>query len=252
MSKHKILAAKIALIASFSLSNISHAGIPVTDFGSIAQSTITAMENVAQTLTQIEQYASQLKQLEIQIRDNLAPAAYVWDQAQRTIGALQDKMNELEHYKNQIGSIDGVLSKYGNVSFYKNSECFSVNGCSDEFLEYRDEANEYQNVASETLAKSIDDQYKAIKKDANNLERLQQQAQSARGQMQALQAANQLASAQANQFLQIRQVMNSYLESINAKNLADQTKAAQVQAMHRKATTVKPTVGSDEKINFPF
>ena len=54
MSKHKILAAKIALVTSFAFTGVSHSGIPVTDLGSIAQSTITAMESVAQTLQQIE------------------------------------------------------------------------------------------------------------------------------------------------------------------------------------------------------
>lgn len=252
MLNHKILAAKITLITSLSFANVSHAGIPVTDLGSIAQSTITAMESVAQTLQQIEQYRSQLQQLEIQMRDNLAPAAYIWDQAQRTIGSLQSKMSELEHYKNQMGSIDGALSKYGNVSFYKNSECFAIDGCTDKFLEERDAATEYQTIASGTLSKNIEDQYNAIENDAANLERLQQQAQSAQGQMQALQAANQLASAQATQFLQMRQVMNSYLEAVNAQNQAQQARTAQIEAMHRQATTVRGTTGGDSKIEFPF
>ena len=53
------------------------AGIPVTDGGNIAQSAVSAIQNVAQTLKQIEEYRIQLKQYETQLRNSLAPAAYV-------------------------------------------------------------------------------------------------------------------------------------------------------------------------------
>ncbi|WP_255466098.1 hypothetical protein [Legionella sp. PC1000] len=46
-----------------------------------------------------------------------------------------------------------------------------------------------------------------MKSDARQLTRLQEQAQGAPGQMAALQAANQLASAETNQLLQIRGLM---------------------------------------------
>ena len=57
MKRQKILAAKIAVVVSFSLGGISlpvQAGIPVIDGGNLTQNVMTAMESVAQTLKQIE------------------------------------------------------------------------------------------------------------------------------------------------------------------------------------------------------
>ena len=71
-------------------------GIPVFDAANLQQTTLSAIEAVNQTLKQIEEYALQLKQYEDQIKNSIAPAAYVWDQAQRTMNkiiALQDQLD---------------------------------------------------------------------------------------------------------------------------------------------------------------
>lgn len=57
----------------------------VFDAANLQQSAISAVEAVNQTLKQLEEYALQLQQYEDQIKNSLAPAAYVWDQAQRTM-----------------------------------------------------------------------------------------------------------------------------------------------------------------------
>jgi len=55
--------------------------------------------------------------------------------------------------------------------------------------------------------KALDQQQKTLQSDADNLADLQTQATGAQGQMEAIQAANQLASAQTNQLLQIRSLL---------------------------------------------
>lgn len=59
--------------------------------------------------------------------------------------------------------------------------------------------------------------------DAANLRLLQSQATSAQGQMQAIQAANQFASAQNNQLLQIRSLLaaQAAAQATRAENVAD-------------------------------
>jgi P-type conjugative transfer protein TrbJ len=54
---------------------------------------------------------------------------------------------------------------------------------------------------------ALDKQQEAMELDARQLQRLQSGAQGASGQMQALGFANQLASQQANQLLQIRALL---------------------------------------------
>ena len=68
-------------------------------------------------------------------------------------------------------------------------------------------ASESQKKANDALLRSLESQQDAVQSDARSLERLQRAAQGAQGQMQALGYANQLASHQANQLLQLRSLM---------------------------------------------
>lgn len=99
LSKTKTVALSLAVSVSLGLSAPAYAGIPVTDGGNIAQSSVSAIQNVAQTLKQIEEYRIQLKQYETQLRNSLAPAAYVWDQANKTMANMKAAVARLRAYK---------------------------------------------------------------------------------------------------------------------------------------------------------
>ncbi|RJG12297.1 P-type conjugative transfer protein TrbJ [Pseudomonas cavernicola] len=204
----KILAAKILLLVSLK----GHAtGIPVVDVANVSQTTISAIENVAQTITQVEQYVSQLAQLEDQLRNTAAPNAYLWDQAEQTIARVLSTIDTLGYYKQQAGSIDAYLAGYGDVNYYRSSQCFGVNGCSsDQYQAMRQseiDGSDAQMRANGNMLRGLDEQQKQLQQDASNLVRLQHSTQSAQGRMEALQFANQLASNQANQLLQIRTLL---------------------------------------------
>ncbi|MBF4003032.1 P-type conjugative transfer protein TrbJ [Burkholderia pseudomallei] len=185
-----------------------HAGIPVIDATNVVQTTISAMQNVAAVAKQIQQYETQLQQYQNMLQNTLAPAAYVWDQANQTISKLLQAQDTLNYYKNQAGSIDGYLSRYQDVAYYRSSPCFTSTGCTDAqrqaLLDAQANGSEAQKKANDAVLKGVDQQQQTLSTDAANLRLLQSQATSAQGQMQALQAANQLASAQTNQLLQIR------------------------------------------------
>lgn len=153
MKKHLFLAAKAALAVAIAGSIITapvQAGIPVIDAGNLTQNVMTAMESVAQTLKQIEQYENQLQ-------NTMAPAAYIWDQAQSTINGLMNAVDTLEYYRNQLGSIDAYLEKYQDVAYYRGSPCFNGSGgCTPAeraaMEENRRLANESQKRANDALA----------------------------------------------------------------------------------------------------
>ena len=84
-------------------------GIPVFDIANMKQNTIAAIEGVNQTMKMIEQYQLQLLQYENMLRNTVAPAAYVWNQAQMTTMRLMGMMNTLNYYRYQAGSLDGYL-----------------------------------------------------------------------------------------------------------------------------------------------
>ena len=78
ISSIKKLSVSISLVLFLPFS-VRAGGIPVFDAANLQQSAISAVEAVNQTLKQLEEYALQLQQYEDQIKNSLAPAAYVWD-----------------------------------------------------------------------------------------------------------------------------------------------------------------------------
>lgn len=229
MKRVRLLAAKSAIAVAFATGFIitpTHAGIPVIDGGNLAQNIMSAMEAVAQTAKQIEQYQTQLQQYENMLQNTMAPAAYIWDQAQTTINRLIAAQNTLAYYENQLGSLDRYLEKFQDVAYYRSSPCFNgTAGCTPSekaaMEKNRRLASESQKKANDALFKTVSDQQKTLKDDARTLERLQGAAQGAQGQLQAIGYANQLASNQANQLLQIRTMLTAQQNAEAARIAAE-------------------------------
>ncbi|AEY01634.1 conjugal transfer protein TrbJ [Oceanimonas sp. GK1] len=229
------LAFSVALITPVPV----QAGIPVVDSTNLAQNTMSAMEAVAQTLKQIQQYQTQLQQYENQLQNTMAPAAYIWDQAQATINDLVQATNTLQHYKNQLGSLDAYLGKFQDVAYYRGSPCFNGSGgCTPSeqaaMEENRRLVSESQKKANDALFRGLEQQQDNLQTDARQLQRLQSAAQGADGQLAAIGYANQLASNQANQLLQIRSLLIAQQNAVGTRMQADADREAQYQASRDK------------------
>ena len=217
----------------------AHAAVAVIDGANLTQTIVSATENVAQTLKQIEQYRTQLQQYENMLQNTMAPTAYVWDQAVTTMNRLRGAIDTLNYYKTQTGSLDAYLGKFQDVAYYRSSPCFSV-GCSKSEWDTMNRnavqlGSEVQKRANDAMFRGLDRQQNAIEADARQLERLQSGAQGVNGQMQAIGFANQLASQQANQLLQIRALLiaQQNAEATRAQAVADRearTRAADERA----------------------
>ena len=237
MKNVRFLAAKTALAFALvgSLATTpAYAGIPVIDGTNLAQDIMTAIESVAQTLKQIEQYRTQLQQYENMLQNTAAPAAYIWDQAQTTINGLMNAVDTLSYYERQLGSLDSYLDKFQDVNYYKSSPCFTNAGCSaaewNAMKQVQQLASQSQKKANDALFKGLKNQQQNLKNDATTLQRLQSSAQGASGQMQALGYANQLASQQANQLLQIRGLLIAQQNAVTTRMQAEADREAQQQA----------------------
>lgn len=186
-------------------------GIPVIDGLNLSQNMVTALENVAHTLKQIQQYKTQLQQYQNMLQNTLAPPMYIWDMATRTMTDLRTAIDTLQYYKSRLGSINTYLGKFKDTAGYRSSPCFTPRGCSDRdwaaLGQSQDLASEAQKKSTDALLLALDKQQDAMEADARQLQRLQSGAQGATGQMQAIGFANQLASQQANQLLQIRALL---------------------------------------------
>lgn len=218
---------------------VNAGGIPVIDVTNITQTTISALESVKQTLQQIEQYRTQLQQYEDQIKNTLAPAAYLWDQVNQVTAEVLSTIDTLEKYKQQAGSIDAYLAKFQDVNYYRSSPCFGPNGCTEEQMQALRQSqtagSQAQKWANDAAIKGIELQQKQLKQDADHLVSLQGSVESADGRMQAIQLANQLASEQAAQLMQIRSLLLAQQAAEVARLQADADKDAMAKAAHEQA-----------------
>jgi P-type conjugative transfer protein TrbJ len=222
-------------------------GLPVIDASNLTQNIMTAIESVAQTLKQIEQYKTQLQQYENMLQNTLAPAAYIWDQAVTTMNQLRAAIDTLNFYKSQLGNIDAYLAKFQDLNYYRNSPCFREGGCRDaEWAALKEQetlGSQAQKKATDALFRGIDKQQDAMVADAATLQRLQSSAQDARGQMEALGYANQLASHQANQLLQIRALLIAQQNAIATRQqvIADREAQEAAAAEQLRKRRFKPS-----------
>jgi P-type conjugative transfer protein TrbJ len=233
-SRHVINVAAALVLAASACAQAQVTGIPTGDVANFVQNSISAQEGIKQTMKQVEQYKTQLEQYVLEIKNATAPAAYVWDQAQKTMDALRSAIDTLAYYKRQLGSIDYYLRQFNDVGDYRNSPCFGTAGCTKAELARLQEkdrlASESQKKANDALIMSVDQQQSALQADARRLQQLQASAQGAQGQLEALGAANMLASQQSNQFLQIRGLLVAQQNALAARLQAQADREARETA----------------------
>jgi type IV secretion system protein TrbJ len=87
-------------------------GIPVIDVSNLTQNITTALHQVMAYAQQVQQYQLQMQQYANQVRNTVAPAAQVWQEAQQTmntvmgtIGTFQNGGSGLQNYLNQFQNV---------------------------------------------------------------------------------------------------------------------------------------------------
>lgn len=207
----RIAAAALLAVAFSSQAQVS--GIPTGDIAVWKEAAVSTQENIKQTLTQVEQYRTQLQQYVQQMKDAAAPAAYIWDQATRTMDQLRGAIDTIAFYKRQMGDINFYLRQFNDVHDYRGSQCFKGEGCTEaqrsQERERQASIMAAQKRANEDAIRAVDQQHAALQADAQRLEQLQRNAQGAQGQREAIDAASQIAANQSAQLLQIRGILLS-------------------------------------------
>ena len=251
----KNLAAKIIILNLFLFSSSAFAGgIPVFDGANVTQATISAFEEVTQTLKQIEQYTTQLQQLEDQIINSTAPAQFLYAQADRTMKRISDLQNNVIKLYETAGDLDRYLDKFGNLDTYKQSDYYNKNLSPEQKRAALDKMNEggrqgldFQDKAYRDFMKTLEAEKRNVKRDAEHLEEIQRNAQQAGGRMAAIQYTNQIAAHHSAQLMQLRGVLQSMATAQMAKEQAEKDQKAKEMSHHEwvNSGTVERTIEPD-------
>ncbi len=215
MKKLLLFTTALALVALQPLSSpctqiVHDPGNAALNTQNLVQTTTTALKQVAAYSQQVQQYQLQLQQYANELKNTLgiAQAAQIWQSAQQTMGSVMGTVNMFR----SGGGLDSYLQNARDVNYWLSAPP----------SQYTSQPAGYwsttQKTANDQLVQEIANQERQMEVDAQNLERLQQQAGSAAGQMQALTAANQLAALEQQQLLQIRALLVSQQQALAARN----------------------------------
>jgi P-type conjugative transfer protein TrbJ len=198
----KAIGLSLSLLALSSMSVLA-SGMPVIDAANLTQTSVSAFQNVTTAVNsaasyarQLLQYKTQLDQYADQLKNTVGPAVSVWQDAQGTIGNVLGTVNA---YQNIGNDLQGYLNKFQGPGYWMSAPSSA--------FQPQTAGLTAQKTANDALLRGILMQQDQIKADAASLQQLQGLASGAQGRNQALQYANQLASLQAKQLMDVRTLL---------------------------------------------
>ena len=200
---------KLATLLIFVFSNPALAsGIPVVDAANLTQNLQDYIENLAQGVQQLTDYALQMKQYDNEllrydemVKYRLAPAAYLYDRINNLQHNFLNTYNGAEAIKRKYGDLDAYLARYGDTSFYMGSACFNSGKCN---LEQLDEYNTRYTRAAiqrlEDLRDTLETQFASLEEskriNEDSIDSLRSQLKSSDGALKAQQTLGDIGVAQ--------------------------------------------------------
>ena len=221
------------------------AQIPVTDVAGNAQwiqQTLTQIKSLAQEAqsygTQLSQYQTQLNQYANMVTNTVALPQEAWSTVQSDIMRVQALSNASSLLS---GNSASMISRLQNAQAYANQAGSLAN--------IGGQINGYQQTIGSnlsTMGRTLGMQQGMETNNAALLATLQQHSQSAVGQMQAIQAGNELAHAQATQLMQIQATLSTTAQMQATQMAVDADRKATNDAamlQFSSGATVNPTRG---------
>ena len=210
-------------------------GIPVLDAANLSQNVMTALYQVMHYTQKLQEIKTQLNQYEDQLRNSLAPAAYIWTQARKAMNELTEIQNQIAYYKrlSNADSLKSYLKTFATVDAYRGAAWF--NEMSEEnkkkMLKSDEEGLNAQKNANDNVARVLEHQQESLSQQAERLQDLQNNAQSAEGRLEAIQYSNQFLANMSGQLLELRSTFDAYLAAVNAQMMTEAAEKARHKAV---------------------
>ncbi|EDP6893719.1 P-type conjugative transfer protein TrbJ [Campylobacter lari] len=215
-------------------SNVHAGGIPVIDVSAIANQ----VKDYAMQLQQYEQMYSQLQQqiqmvkMQKQNLENLSRED--WQNLSTVLYQVRGIMNRVDGISYDIGNVSKKFeSTYKNFSGYSD-DLSNANNENERNKLYSERYNEIrqlnQNTFNGTL-QQLELQYKDLESEDTLVSKLKERSQNSKGNLQVVQATNDLIAYQIDEIRKLRAVimdqsnmLTNYLASQNNKDILEQAK----------------------------
>ena len=181
----------------------------------------------AQSLaTQLQQYQTQLEQYANMVTNTVALPQEIWGTVQSDIMQIQALSNAASLLSGNSGS---MISRLQSASAYAN-QVASLGNIAGQFSTWQQTIG--NNLS--TMGRTLGLQQSQQQNQTAIIQALQQHSQSAQGQMQAIQAGNELAGANAAQLAQIQSTLmtTAQMQASNAAVAADKQATEDAAMLH--------------------
>ena len=230
-------AVMLALAGSMVIGN-AHAGSVMGNGGAteVTQilNNVQLVQETAQTYQQIQQLAQQLQYMQSQLQNLTAAPQQIWGQAQQDLTQLTQLVSQSQTLAYAAGN--------GAQQFQQNYPGFAATaGATNYGQQYSTWINNSLNSVSAAL-QSAGFQANNFASEQAALQSIRNISAGSPGALQAIQAGNMIASNQADQLMQLRQLMTAQMGAqdsyIAARQQvqANQTNAAQTVLMQGNGT----------------
>ena len=199
---------------------------------------------VKQTATQAQQlqqqaqaYATQLRQYTNMVQNTVALPYQAWSTVQGDIMQVRNLSNAASLLSGNSGS---MIQRLGSAAGYA-SQASNIGNIAGQFTMWQQTIG--NNV--DTLGRTLGLQQGQQQSNAALIERMQAQSATATGQLQVLQAGNELAGATANQLIQIQATLaaTAQLQAGNAATAADRRASEDAAMLHAIQAPRPPVTG---------
>jgi len=176
--------------------------------------------------TQLQQYQTQLQQYANMVTNTAALPQQVWGTVQSDIMQVQALSNAASLLSGNSGS---MISRLQSASAYAN-QASSLGNVANQFSTWQQTIG--NNLS--TMGRTLGLQQSQQQNQAAIIQALQRHSQSAQGQMQAIQAGNELAGANAAQLAQIHATLiaTAQMQASNTAVAADRRATEDAAMLH--------------------
>ena len=215
----------------------ARAQLAVADGPGIIQWIKQTAQQAQQLQQQAQAYATQLRQYANMVQNTVALPYQVWSTVQGDIMQVRNLSNAASLLSGNSGSMVQRLSSAAGYA----SQAANIGNIAGQFTMWQQTIG--NNV--DTLGRTLGLQQGQQQTNAALIERMQAQSASATGQLQVLQAGNELAGATANQLIQIQATLaaTAQLQAGNATVAADRRAAEDAALLHAIQAPRPPVTG---------
>lgn len=227
--------------------NATASGIPTVDIVGNIQRVLQYVEDVAQTAGQAEQIANevqslynQTQQIENQLKQLKNLNSYNWQDYLNIINQLDTIAKKADALAFSTANLDGEYAKYRDQAYYEaNAEYYKK----QQEAQSRWAANASGTTKSSAAVLSA--QHADLKADGTRLNTLQAASSGVEGEVQAMQAGNQLAAFTSKQLMQVRNLMMNQQQMMIQERAQKAEREALQAAASRKAREIPTDTNSN-------